>query len=308
MANFVKVALTFLLCWSLSFAFQKSPTIDKTLKFRPDGTFKIVQFTDLHFGEGEDLDENSMNVQRTILKAEQPDVVVITGDAVSGYAWDHRAKDWYQAQWEKWTSPMKELSVRWSYALGNHDDQADYSRHQIVTLDQTAEESLTQFGPAGVPGVTNFYLPVYSSNSSTEVISNLWFLDSMDDNCLGVVGWGCVYPAQVEWFRATSDAVKVSQGGTKPGLAFFHIPVPEYMYLWSNFPIHGNKTEDVCCFSVNTGLFSAFVEKRNIEAVFCGHDHNNDFYGIYNRIHLAYGRKTGYGGYGPPAGWLRELA
>ena len=37
-----------------------------------------------------------------------------------------------------------------------------------------------------------------------------------------------------------------------------------------------------------------------MEAVFCGHDHNNDFWGDYNGIKLFYGRKTGYGGYGPP--------
>ena len=31
----------------------------------------------------------------------------------------------------------------------------------------------------------------------------------------------------------------------------------------------------------------------------CGHDHNNDYYGQYKGINLAYGRKTGYGSYGP---------
>ena len=31
----------------------------------------------------------------------------------------------------------------------------------------------------------------------------------------------------------------------------------------------------------------------------CGHDHNNDYSGIYKDIELIYGRKTGYGSYGP---------
>lgn len=30
-----------------------------------------------------------------------------------------------------------------------------------------------------------------------------------------------------------------------------------------------------------------------------GHDHNNDYYGNYDGVNLAYGRKTGYGAYGP---------
>jgi hypothetical protein len=36
-----------------------------------------------------------------------------------------------------------------------------------------------------------------------------------------------------------------------------------------------------------------------------GHDHNNDFYGNYYGIDLHYGRKTGYGSYGPPDGVLK---
>ncbi len=91
------------------------------LKFRPDGTFRIVQvalrhchahvprapesnkisaaagsnphpaltptildlsqFTDLHYGEAAEFDVNSARVQTTILKLERPDLVVMTGDS-----------------------------------------------------------------------------------------------------------------------------------------------------------------------------------------------------------------------------------
>ena len=33
--------------------------------------------------------------------------------------------------------------------------------------------------------------------------------------------------------------------------------------------------------------------------MFAGHDHNNDYSGIYKGIELVFGRKTGYGSYGP---------
>lgn len=55
----------------------------------------------------------------------------------------------------------------------------------------------------------------------------------------------------------------------------------------------------MCCSSVNTGLYSAFKEAGNIKATFCGHTHNNDFWGHYYGIDLYFGRKTGYGSYGP---------
>ncbi len=35
-----------------------------SLRFRADGTFKVVQFTDLHFGESEALDAKSQEVQQ----------------------------------------------------------------------------------------------------------------------------------------------------------------------------------------------------------------------------------------------------
>jgi hypothetical protein len=50
---------------------------------------------------------------------------------------------------------------------------------------------------------------------------------------------------------------------------------------------------------VNTGLFAALKEQRTVEWVSAGHDHNNDYYGKYQGINLAYGRKTGFGSYGP---------
>ncbi len=56
---------------------------------------------------------------------------------------------------------------------------------------------------------------------------------------------------------------------------------------------------------MNTRLFDAIVEKNNIKHVFVGHDHNNDYGGTLNGIELAYGRKTGHGGYGPPQGMQR---
>jgi predicted MPP superfamily phosphohydrolase len=40
---------------------------------------KIVQFTDLHFGEGEYKDNHSLAIQSLILEMEKPDLVVLTG-------------------------------------------------------------------------------------------------------------------------------------------------------------------------------------------------------------------------------------
>jgi predicted MPP superfamily phosphohydrolase len=48
----------------------------------------MVQFTDIHFGEDEPDDLDNMRLISDILEQEKPDLAVITGDVVSGYAWD----------------------------------------------------------------------------------------------------------------------------------------------------------------------------------------------------------------------------
>jgi hypothetical protein len=52
------------------------------LRFRPDGSFKIVQFTDLHYGEGEDVpwgpmqDVNSTRVMHKVCSLPFYDIVI----------------------------------------------------------------------------------------------------------------------------------------------------------------------------------------------------------------------------------------
>jgi hypothetical protein len=69
--------------------------------------------------------------------------------------------------------------------------------------------------------------------------------------------------------------------------------------LYNDYRFFGTKGEDICCWSVNTGLFAAIKEQKTIEWVTAGHDHNNDYYGEFQGVNLAYGRKSGRGGYGP---------
>ena len=63
---------------------------------------------------------------------------------VSGYAWNHTVRPWFEGHFNALVQPMVDLGYRWAIALGNHDDQADLNRTQIVELDQTFPLSLTQ--------------------------------------------------------------------------------------------------------------------------------------------------------------------
>ena len=50
------------------------------LKFRPDGTFKIVQFTDTHYIIGHRGCPRMLKLLPEVLEKEKPDLVMYTGD------------------------------------------------------------------------------------------------------------------------------------------------------------------------------------------------------------------------------------
>jgi hypothetical protein len=116
---------------------------------------------------------------------------------------------------------------------------------------------------------------------------------------LGVAGYDCVMPDQVDWFIQESNSIGSTDPDKSKGIAFFHIPLVEHMQLHNDYETYGTKGDNVGCSSVNTGFFSAIKEAGTISWVTTGHDHNNDYYGDYEGVMIGYGRKTGYGCYGP---------
>lgn len=96
-----------------------------------------------------------------------------------------------------------------------------------------------------------------------------------------------------------------AQTAAAPGLAYFHIPLPEYASFDStNFT--GVKMEaGISSPLVNSGFFTTMVEAGDVKAVFTGHDHLNDFCGELTGINLCYAGGFGYHAYGK-AGWSRR--
>lgn len=67
-------------------------------------------------------------------------------------------------------------------------------------------------------------------------------------------------PDQVEWFRQEHSKINESDSTKGKGFLFIHIPISEYLNLFNDYAFYGEKGEDVCCGSVNTGLFAALKE------------------------------------------------
>jgi hypothetical protein len=112
----------------------------------------------------------------------------------------------------------------------------------------------------------------------------------------GIKGYDYIKFDQIEWYRKQSEEIrKRNNNDTIPALAFFHIPLPEFKEAASNEGVKlvGTRLESVCSPVVNSGMFLAMKEMGDVNGVFVGHDHNNDYALWLDDIVLAYGRYTG---------------
>lgn len=261
------------------------------LRFRPDGTFTIVQFADTHFTNGEERDSQTAAMMAAILDAEQPDLVVFTGDMIEGKRCHDPAASVRFA-----LAPVVERGLPWAAVFGNHDDEGSLDRAALLAVQQSLPGCLSQSGPADVSGVGNYALPIAHEEQPAAL---LYFVDSNSYSETGLTGYGWIRRDQIAWYLATAQAWREYNGGEPlPALAFFHIPLPEYNEVWDLYECFGVKYEAVCSPRINSGFFAALHEMGDVMGTFVGHDHINDFVGDLHGIRLCYGRGSGFNTYG----------
>lgn len=111
------------------------------LLFNTADQFRILQLTDFHFGEGVTDDYNVEGIYN-ILSYTNPDLVVVTGDLVSGYSYSG-GNHFFQDCHEKFVQPFRDLKIPYVFILGNHDDEANMNRMEIMEYDSKEEFSYT---------------------------------------------------------------------------------------------------------------------------------------------------------------------
>lgn len=82
-------------------------------------------------------------------------------------------------------------------------------------------------------------------------------MDTGSNGCMDNSGWDCILPEQVDWLKEEAKAIPNDDLSKGRGFLFMHIPNPEFLSMVNDFDYFGEKNEPVCCWSVNTGLFSA---------------------------------------------------
>ncbi len=275
----------------LLFAFFSNPLMKgQNLQFTKDKTFKIIQFTDIHYKPGVAASDTAILLINEVLDSEKPDFVVFTGDV----AWAKPAKDCF----DNALAPVIERKIPWAYVNGNHDDEQGWTRTQIMDYITQKPYCMATHGDKNLKGEGNYIIELRSSGDIDEIATLFYFMDSgAYNNKHKGVGWSYDWFSheQVNWYRNQSAAYTAGNDGVPyRALAFFHIPLAEYPIMTANKESFiGNYKEAECNGKINTGMFAAMLESGDVVGTFVGHDHDNDYIGNYMGIALAYGRFSG---------------
>ncbi len=283
------------------------------LRFDNNGKFKIMHVTDTHLEEY-NVDD-SVWLIGDACDREQPDLVVITGDNVQNSDDANQTKTLI----DKLMNTFETRNIPVAVTFGNHDSESGaMSREELMAYYNTFSVSYSVDDGEALSGCGTYNLPVFSSDGQ-RVKFNVWVFDSGEYDEEGYYGY--VKKDQIEWYKATSDALKAANGGEIVySLAFQHIIVPEiydalkpagkttlfafehiindgeyYMFDPANVN-YGTLNETPCPGKQNDGQFDAMTEQGDVMAIFTGHDHTNAFGVHYKGIDITNSLSTRYNG------------
>ncbi|KAH8697743.1 putative phosphoesterase [Talaromyces proteolyticus] len=304
------------------------PTIKKPVpKINDNDRFKIMQAADLHLstgtgvcrdpvpeervpGEKCEADPRTLEFFEKLLDEEKPDLVVFSGDEVNG----DTAKDAQSAVF-KFVKPLVDRKIPYAAIFGNHDDEGDLNREQLMNLLEDLPYSLSSAGPEDVEGVGNYIVEVLGRSNTQHSALTLYLLDthSYSPDERQFKGYNWLKPSQIRWFKSTAQSLKRQHDKythMHMNMAFIHIPLPEYR--GEDRPWKGHWLEAPTAPAFNSGFMDALIEE-NVLFVSCGHDHVND-YCMLNRdsgdkpnLWMCYGGASGFGGYGGYDDYIRRM-
>ncbi|MBR6510457.1 MAG: metallophosphoesterase [Clostridia bacterium] len=288
---------------------------ENNLKFRDDGTFRVLMMSDLQ--ESANYDPRSLRSMEVLLDESQPDLVVLGGDNCYGPEINNEQDliDFLNI----FTVPMEEREIPWVHLFGNHDHDAPIPMARQQEIYESYSMCISKHTDDSIHGKSNFMLPVYNKNG--EISLAIWGLDTnhsvedldfpnnnnMSKTALlpnfndGVGPWGMLYFDQLMWYYNTSKALEEQAGKKVPGLLCMHIAPHEYAIARANPEIcikEGDFDEMLGGMPFNPGLFALLLQRGDIKAICCGHTHRNDFDAEYCGIRLCWDGAVGYRCYG----------
>lgn len=291
-----------------------APVSSVELRFNEDGKFKIVQFADCQ----DDMFPRKamLELMAAALDAEQPDLVVFTGDNITGGGSPGSLLT--SMAIKGIVTPVVEREIPFAVVFGNHDHESGVSKEKQLQMYQSYESCLAYDPVPELTGCATYNLPIRSWDDTKDAF-NLWMIDSNEyDRVNGGYDW--VHEDQIDWYKTKSADIATANGGPVPSLVFQHIVVPEVYEVLKQVPqgtpgsrdrfgktwalelnpdmATGTLGEWPCPPDYNSGQFQAMVERGDVLGIVTGHDHVNNFIGTYQGIDFIQSAGIGFQTYG----------
>ncbi|MCK7487037.1 MAG: metallophosphoesterase [Bacillus subtilis] len=259
-----------------------------TLQATPNRAFRILQLTDIHLMDALTDQRAFADIQKLVLHT-QPDLIFLTGDQAMTKDSVERYRDL--------ASQMTRFGIPWTFVFGNHDPEHGVAYADLIAAAKTSPTLL--FDCADTEGKSDFVIRVEGQAEPFLVFG----FDTHNDQMYpidGALKWGYASfePRQLQWYEDVLSQAKANDKTMPKSLAFYHIPIPQYRDVPNIFI--GEKHEPVSCPPVDTGFFAACLKLQSTIAMFCGHDHLNDYCFDHSGITLAHGRVSGHYDYAMP--------
>jgi hypothetical protein len=305
MKKIISILLVVSMLFSLSVTVFAAGTEENVLRFRKNGTFKILVLADVQ--DVYPIDDAMVAFINEALDYSKPDLVVFDGDNI--VTEDVRA-------YEQLLYPLVSRNVPFTFVFGNHDvERENFTAEQQLSEYQKYPGCLAFDADPALHGCANHNLLIYSSKGN-DIAFNLWMFDSgtsLHDENGEWLGYDWVRADQIEWYNKTRDAITEANGGkVVPAIAFQHIIPKEavevlfyesdvsmgeltynfndgsvYSYIPKIETFDGYIFEKSCPGNGSDGQWDAMKAGGDVLALVVGHDHVNSFVADINGIDLV---------------------
>lgn len=279
-----------------------------TLRFREDGSFRILMVSDIQ--EKLDYDPRTLAGLEALMDAAEPDLVILGGDNVDGRKL--KPYDDFVRYMDIFTAPMEKRGIPWMHVFGNHDYDTDVSGEEMQRVYEAYPHCISSHSE-GIPGVTNYMIPVFAPDSD-RIEYAVYAFDSQykdrtrrpgvrcEDLMLPVrekhyKKWEPIYFEQQLWYWKLSHELEEREGHLVRAMAVMHVPPHEIMMAVNNpeqTGCTGFDDEKFQCPVINSGVFSTMLERGDIEIIAAGHLHKNTTSGVYGGIRMTLDASAGF--------------
>ena len=328
-ANLIEIGdkvykLTNLSQTTAEFSFKLSPVVkasdmvDFTVQIPSDREMRILQLTDTQIIDSSqmrssnrlapvqvetwsraNIDKNCFNYITELIENERPDLILLTGDIVYGEFDDSGEILTLIVEF------MDSFGIPWAPIFGNHDNESAKGVAWQCAQFEGATNCLFKTG--NLSGNGNYSIGLVDASGKIRRV--IYMLDSHGSlNSQSVFDPPNIAADQISWFKSVSAAIDLAYGEEVPAFACYHIPsldfqtayVDKYGYAADidKFNLdstgtdgdYGQKNQQVCMINLS---YASDLKAANVDGVFVGHDHLNNYSILYDGIRYTYGTKTG---------------